>query len=124
MRNIIHIDMDAFFASIETVSNPGLKGKPIIVCGNPEGRTAVASASYEARKFGVKAGMGLPEALRLCPRAILVEGTPSKYITTSLKLLKTLSKYSDLLEIFSIDEAFLDVTNTEHLFGGARTISK
>jgi len=124
MRKIIHIDMDAFFASIETVSNPGLKGKPIIVCGNPEGRTAVASASYEARKFGVKAGMGLPEALRLCPRAILVEGTPSKYITTSLKLLKTLSKYSDLLEIFSIDEAFLDVTNTEHLFGGARTISK
>ena len=124
MRKIIHIDMDAFFASIETVCNPSLKGKPIIVCGNPEGRTAVASASYETREFGVKAGMGLTEALKLCPKAILVEGTPSKYITTSLKLLKKLSKYSDLLEIFSIDEAFIDVTDTKHLFGGARTISK
>jgi DNA polymerase-4 len=123
-RKIIHIDMDAFFASVEMASNPNLRGKPIIVCGNPEGRTAVASASYEARKFGVKAGMGLPEALRLCPNAILVEGSPQKYITTSIKILKILSEYSDLLELFSVDEAFLDVTHTEHLFGGARKIAE
>ncbi len=123
-RKVVHIDMDAFFASVEMASNPGLKGKPIIVCGNPEGRTAVASASYEARKYGVKAGMGLPEALRLCPKSILVEGSPQKYITTSIKILKILSEYSDLLELFSVDEAFLDVTNTEHLFGGARKIAE
>lgn len=116
--------MDAFFASVEAASNPNLKGKKIIVCGNPDGRTAVASASYEARKSGVKAGMGLGEALRLCPNAILVEGSPRKYITTSIKMLEILSKYSDLLELFSIDEAFLDVTHSEHLFGGAKIIAE
>ena len=115
--------MDAFFASVETASNPSLKGMPLIVCGNPEGRTAVASASYEARKFGVKAGMGLREALRLCPNAVLIEGSPRKYVTTSVRILRILSEYSDLLELFSLDEAFLDVTKTEHLFGGARSIA-
>ena len=120
----MHIDMDAFFASVESASNPSLKGKPIIVCGNPEGRTAVAAASYEARKYGVKAGMGLPEARRLCPKALLIEGSPKKYVTTSIKILKIISRYSDLLELFSVDEAFLDVTNTEHLFGGALRIAE
>jgi DNA polymerase-4 len=123
LRKIIHIDMDAFFASVETASNPSLKGKPIIVCGNPDGRTAVAAASYEARQYGVKAGMGLPEARRLCPTALLIEGSPKKYVTTSVKILKILRRYSDLLELFSVDEAFLDVTNTEHLFGGAHKIA-
>jgi len=124
MRKIIHVDMDAFFASVEAASNPNLLGKKVIVCGNPDGRTAVASASYEARRYGVKAGMGLREALTLCPNATLVEGTPRKYITTSIKVLEILSRYSDLLELFSIDEAFLDVTHSESLFGGAKKIAE
>jgi DNA polymerase-4 len=122
-RKVIHIDMDAFFASVETACNPSLKGMPIIVCGNPEGRTAVASASYEARRFGVKAGMGLREARKHCPNALIVEGSPKKYITTSLRILRLISKYSDLLELYSVDEAFLDVTKTERLFGGAKSIA-
>jgi len=108
-RIILHIDMNAYFASVEQKANPSLRGKPIIVCG--EGRTVVTTASYEAREYGVKTAMTLPEALKLCPEAIIVYGNPIKYIDTSLKIHKILVDYSDRVEIFSIDEYFLDLTN-------------
>ena len=80
------MDMNAFFASVEQRSNPHLLGKPILVCGNPKGRTVIATASYEARKFGIKTGMTIYEAKRLCPDAILVECDPDKDVDTATKL--------------------------------------
>jgi DNA polymerase-4 len=116
-RVIICVDMNAFFAAVEQKSNPHLAGKPVIVCGNPETRTTVAAASYEAKACGVKSGMSLPEAKKLCPDAILVVGTPMKYVDTAEKIFEILKSYTPLLEIFSIDEAFLDITRTYHFWG-------
>jgi DNA polymerase-4 len=116
-RVIIHVDMNAFFASIEQKANPHLRNKPVIVGGSPYSRTVVATASYEAREYGVKTGMSLREARRLCPQAILVEGNSAKYIDTSLKVIEILNEFTDQIEVFSIDEAFLDVTGSQALFG-------
>ncbi len=107
-RVILLLDMDAYFASVEQRANPSLRGKPIIVCG--EGRTVVTTASYEARKYGVKIAMTLPEAKKHCPEVITVYGNPEKYIDTSLRIHKILLEFTDLLEVFSIDECFLDIT--------------
>ena len=107
-RVILLLDMDAYFASVEQRANPSLRGKPIIVCG--EGRTVVTTASYEARKYGVKIAMTLPEAKKLCPEVITVYGNPEKYIDTSLGIHKILLEFTDLVEAFSIDECFLDIT--------------
>ena len=107
-RVILLLDMDAYFASVEQRSNPSLRGKPIIVCG--EGRTVVTTASYEARKYGVKIAMTLPEAKKHCPEVITVYGNPEKYIYTSLRIHKILLEFTDLMEVFSIDECFLDIT--------------
>jgi len=123
-RVIIHLDMNAFFASIEQKANPCLRGKPIIVGGSPHSRTVVATASYEAREYGVETGMSLSEARRLCPQAILVEGNSAKYIDTSLKIVKILTEFTDQVEIFSIDEAFLDVTGSQTLFGEPKEIAR
>lgn len=123
-RKIIHLDMDAFFASVEQKLNPHLKGKPVIVCGDPEGRTVVSTCSYEARKYGVKSGMPLGKARKRCPQAILVGGDIEKYLHTLLEIMNILRDYSDLVEVFSIDEVFLDVTETEHLFSSAEKIAK
>lgn len=120
----MHMDMNAFFASVEQKTNPLLRGKPIIVCGNPEGRSTVATASYEARPFGIKAGMPLGEARRRCPQAILVEGNPAKYVYTSLQILDILQKYSPRVEPFSIDEAFVDLSGTQRLLGPALRVAK
>lgn len=117
-RTILHVDMDAFFASIEQKANPHLRGKPVLVCGDPDSRTVVASASYEARPYGVKAGMPLRQAKKLCSHAITIEGNPGKYVDTTIRLLAIFSQFTDLLEAFSVDEAFLDVTHTHHLWGG------
>ena len=117
-RIILHLDMNAFFASVEQLTNPRLRGKPVLVCGNRHSRTVVATASYEARAFGVKTGMSLPEALALCPVAILVEGNPSKYADLFRQVARMMERYSPVLEVFSIDEAFLDVTDTAERFGG------
>jgi len=103
------IDMNAYFASVEQVSNPLLRGKPIVVCG--EGRTVVTTASYEARKFGVKTAMSLYEARALCPQVIAVCGNMDKYVDTSLKIHKILLDFSDQVEPFSIDECFMDITH-------------
>ena len=116
-RTILHVDMNAFFASVEQRSNPHLSGKPILVCGNPKGRTVVATASYEARKFGIKTGMTIYEAKKLCPQVILVECDPDKYVDTATKLFNIYVDFTPQVEVFSIDEAFLDITGTERLFG-------
>jgi len=123
-RVIMHIDMNAFFASIEQKINPHLRGEPVIVGGSPHSRTVVATASYEAREYGVETGMSLSEARRLCPQAILVEGNSAKYIDTSIKIIKILNKFTDRVEIFSIDEAFIDVTGSEALFGAPKEIAQ
>jgi DNA polymerase-4 len=107
-RVILLIDMNAYFASVEQVSNPALRGKPIVVCG--EGRTVVTTASYEARKYGVKTGMTLPEAKSLCPALIPVIGTMDKYVDTSFRIHTILLEFTDRVEPFSIDECFLDIT--------------
>lgn len=127
-RVIMHIDMNAYFASIEQVCRPYLKGKPVLVSADPYGipkgaRSVAATASYEARKFGIHAGIPLFEALRLCPQAIVVEGDGRKYLSISLRILEILETFTDLVEPYSIDEAFIDVTNTAHLFGGKLAVA-
>ena len=118
---IICIDMDAFFASVEQQVNPKLRGKAIAVIGSG-GRTVVTTRSYEARKFGVKTGMNVYEAKKLCPNLILVIGDNEEYAHTCKELSVIYSRYTPDIEIYSIDEAFLDVTTTHHLFGGPEAI--
>ena len=104
---ILLVDMDAFFASIEQAHHPHLRGVPVIVCGDPSRRGVVTAASYEARQFGVSAGMPLAEARRLCPHARYVEGNPDKYVALSLQLLDLYTTYTPDVEPFSVDEAFV-----------------
>jgi len=120
---IIHIDMDAFFAAIEQQANADLRGKPVIVCGDPDGRGVVATASYEARRFGVRSAMPVREARRLCPHAVLVRGRHSYYGEVSDRLLEVYRRYTPTVEPFSIDEAFLDVSGCERLHGDAYHIA-
>jgi DNA polymerase-4 len=108
-RIVLLADMNAFFAAIEQQCNPALRGKPVLVCGNPTTRTIVTAASYEARPFGIKSGMPLGEALRACPRAILVEGDPAKYVDTARRLQEMLLQFSPDVEVFYIDEAFVEL---------------
>ncbi len=104
---ILLVDMDSFFASVEQAHHPHLRGRPVIVCGDPSRRGVVTAASYEARPSGVHAGMPLQEARRLCPDAEYVEGNPDKYVATSLQLLELYLEYSPDVEPFSVDEAFV-----------------
>ena len=106
---IMLVDMDAFFASVEQAHHPHLRGKALIVCGDPNRRGVVTAASYEARPFGVRAGMPLGEAKRLCPHAEYVEGNPRKYVEKSLELLEMFLEITPDVEPFSVDEAFLDL---------------
>ncbi len=101
------VDMDAFFASVEQAHHPALRGVPLVVCGDPERRGVVTAASYEARAYGLRAGMPLPQARRLCPHARYVEGNPEKYVSVSLALLDLYTRWTPLVEPFSVDEAFL-----------------
>ena len=116
-RVILHVDMNAFFAAVAQATNPHLKRKPVLVAGNPESRGVITCPSYEARKYGVKTGMTIPEAKRLCPRAIIVPCEAHNYVTTSLKLRELYEQFTPQVENFSVDEAFLDVTGTGLLFG-------
>ncbi|NWF97688.1 MAG: DNA polymerase IV [Nitrospirae bacterium] len=120
-RIILCIDMDAFFASVEQQSNPKLRGKPVAVIGSGN-RTVITTRSYEARKFGVKTGMNIYEAKKLCPHIIFVTGNNEKYTHTCTEMQKIYLKYTPDVEIYSIDESFLDVTTTHHLFGGPEAI--
>jgi len=121
-RVVMHLDMNSFFASVEQSYNPDLKGKPIVVTGSQQ-RTVILTASYEARKFGVKTGMMLHEAKRLCPEVIMVPADNRKYTHTSAQIMKMMLDYTPLVEVFSIDEAFLDVTHSLSIFTSAENIS-
>ena len=123
-RTILHVDMNAFFASVEQEANPHLRGKPILVCGNPDGRTVIATSSYEARRYGVKTGMTIPQAKKLCPHAILVQCDPDKYVDISTRLLAIYRSFTPLVEAFSVDEAFLDLTGTQRLWGSPLEVAQ
>lgn len=116
--------MNSYFASVEQAANPALRGKPVAVGGGIGKRTVVATSSYEARACGVKTGMPAWEALKICPELVLVEGDMSKYIYTSREIMKMLHDYTDLVEVFSIDDAFLDITLTQQRFGGSINIAR
>ena len=117
MKTYFHVDMDAFFVSVEELFDPTLKGKPVVVGGRPNERGVVSAASYAARKFGVHSAMPLRTAYKLCPQAIFVEGHPSRYREYSEKVYEVLHSFSPLVEMASIDEAYLDMTGTERLYG-------
>lgn len=117
----MHIDMNAFFASVEQQANPELRGKPIAVIGR--GRTVVTTASYEARAFGVKTGMNTWQAKQACPHVIFVVGDNRKYTHTSTEIMKMMRDYTPQVEVFSVDEAWMDVTHSLAIFGSAETIA-
>jgi len=114
-RIILHIDMDAFFIAVEQRDDPSLRGKPAAVCGSLS-RSVVTSATYEARPYGIRAGMPVQEAQRKCPNLILVEGNHSKYTETASRIFSKLKEYTPLVEVASIDEAYLDITKSQLLF--------
>jgi DNA polymerase-4 len=124
-RTILHADLDAFFAAVEQRDNPQLRGKPVIVGGGgPNDRGVVSTASYEARKFGVKSAMPLRTAGALCPQGIFVPVNGHKYAEVSKQVMSIFRRFSPLVEPLSIDEAFIDVTGTEQLFGSGEEAAK
>src|ERR1700724_3059782 len=114
---ILHVDMDAFFVSVELLERPELRGKAVIVGGGPNQRGVVTAASYEARKFGVHSAMPLRTAGRLCPHAIYLDSHHAKYSEWSDRVASILAKFSPIVEMVSIDEAYLDLSGTERLYG-------
>ena len=121
---IIHVDMDAFFASVEQLDNPSLRGLPVIVGGKPGGRGVVSAASYEARVFGVHSAMPLKTALRLCPQGIFLPVRFARYGEISKHIREIFHRYTPMVEPLSSDEAFLDVKGSEGLFGSAEIIGR
>ncbi len=116
-RTIFHVDMDAFFVSVEELFHPSLKGKAVVVGGQRGERGVVSAASYEARKFGVHSAMPLRTAAKMCPYAIFVNGHPERYREYSEKVFKVLESFSPQVEMASVDEAYLDMTGTARLHG-------
>ena len=116
-RTIFHVDMDAFFVSVEELYDPSLKGKPVVVGGQRDERGVVSAASYAARKFGVHSAMPLRTAAKLCPQAIFVNGHPERYREYSGRVHQVLGQFSPLVEMASVDEAYLDMTGTDRLHG-------
>src|SRR3989449_9249362 len=114
---ILHVDMDAFFVSVELLERPELRGKPVVVGGRPDQRGVVSAASYEARKFGIHSAMPLRTAGRLCPHAVFLDGHHEKYGEWSDRVVTILAKFSPIVEMVSIDEAYLDLSGTERLHG-------
>jgi nucleotidyltransferase/DNA polymerase involved in DNA repair len=126
-RTILHVDMDAFYASVEQRDHPEFRGKPLIVGSDPKGgkgRGIVATCSYEARKFGVHSAQPISQAWRMCPKGIYVQPDMPKYVRASECVMRVLLDFSDLVEQVSIDEAFLDVTGSRRLFGDGASIAR
>ncbi len=121
-RLIMHIDMNAFFASVEQQSNPALRNRPVAVVGSQQ-RTIILTASYEARKYGVKTGMRLGEARQHCPQLKLIAANNRLYTHVSAQIIRIFHDYTPLVEVFSIDEGFLDVSGSLQLYGSARRIA-
>lgn len=119
IRQILHVDMDAFFVSVEELLDPSLKGKAVIVGADPDGRGVVSAASYEARKFGVHSAQPIGQAKKLCPHAIFLRGHYEKYCEYSNKVHQIFSDFTPVVEMVSIDEAYLDLTGCERLHGSA-----
>ena len=117
MKTIFHVDMDAFFVSVEELFDPSLKGKPVVVGGQPNQRGVVSAASYEARKYGVHSALPLRTAYQRCPQAIFLDGHPHRYREYSEKVFEVLGEFSPQVELASIDEAYLDMTGAERLLG-------
>ena len=116
---ILHVDMDAFFVSVEELEDPSLMGKAVVVGADPDGRGVVAAASYEARKFGVHSAQPVGQAKKLCPHAIFLRGNYEKYREHSEKIYRIFGEFTPIVEMVSIDEAYLDLTGCERLYGSA-----
>jgi len=123
-RKIIHIDMDSFYAAVEVKYNPELKGKKLAVGGSPQDRSVICTASYEARPYGVRAGISSYKALKLCPDLILIPPDFSKYSAESEAIHEIFRRFTDKIEPLSLDEAYLDVTGSEFFKGSATLIAK
>lgn len=121
---IVHVDMDMFFAAVEIRDNPELAGKPLIIGALPDERGVVSTCSYEARKFGVRSAMSIKEAYRLCPHGIYMHPNFQKYLEASRQIHRIWDDYTDLVEYISLDEGFLDVTGSVGLFGSAEKIGR
>ncbi len=123
-RQILHVDMDAFFAAVEQLDNPELRGKPVLVGGSPDARGVVSTASYEARPFGCHSALPMAQAARLCPQAIIVRPRMERYSEVSRQIFEVFEQFTPLVEPLSIDEGFLDVTGCERLFGPGEQIAR
>ncbi len=123
MKTILHIDMDAFFAAVEVRDNPELEGQPVIIGALPHQRGVVSTCSYEARKFGIHSAMNIKEAYRRCPDGIYLHPNMRKYSGVSAKIKDILLDFTDTAEFVALDEGYLDITYTMHLFGGAQQVA-
>lgn len=123
-RTIVHADLDAFYASVEQLDNPELRGKPVVVGGSPEHRGVVAAASYEARQFGVRSAMPMSRAMRLCPNCIRVPPRFDRYGEVSRQVMAIFRSVTELVEPLSLDEAFLDVTEQVDRYGGPAALGR
>ncbi len=124
-RQILLIDMNSFYASVEQAQNPELRGKPVVICGDPERRSGIVlAASKEAKKFGIKTTDPVWTVKQKCPQAIVVAPRMETYIEVSVRIMDIAKRFTPLVEVFSIDEMFLDVTGTERLWGNPWDVAR